>query len=472
MQPVDFVRENDRPVVPDIGGDITVASFNVLNYFTTFNSRGAYNEFEFNRQRDKIIAAISAIDADVLGLIEIENNATEAIGDLVDGLNAEIGAGTYAYIDTGEIGDDEIRVALIYKPATVTPVGSYAVLDSSFDPDFIDSKNRPVLAQTFTDNDGAIFTVAVNHLKSKGSPCNDVGDPDMLDGQGNCNLTRKKAAQVLAAWLATDPTGSGDADVLVIGDLNSYANEDPIVALEKAGYTDLLEIYQGSEAYSYVFMGQAGYLDYALVNPTIRLQVTGAGVWHINADEPTALDYKGWNQPELYSPDPYRSSDHDPVIVGLELNGSPVCIDAAASVDVLWPANHKFVTEEIIGIYDPEGDPFVITIESIFQDELVDDGGDGSTAPDAIIGEGNTFELRAERVGDGNGRVYHISFHVVDSFGGSCRGTVQVGVPHDSGKEIEAAVDDGASFDSTLEPEAMIVPEVTEEPSDKDKKDK
>jgi predicted extracellular nuclease len=472
VQPVDFVRENDRTGVPDVGGDITVASFNVLNYFTTFKSRGAYNAFEFDRQRDKIIAAVSAIDADVVGLIEIENNATDAIEDLIDGLNAEMGAGTYAYIDTGVIGTDEIRVALIYRPATVSPVGSYAVLNSSFDPDFIDSKNRPVLAQTFADNDGAIFTVAVNHLKSKGSACDDVGDPDMLDGQGNCNLTRKKAAQVLVAWLATDPTGSGDTDVLIIGDLNSYADEDPIVALETAGYTDLLEDYHGSAAYSYVFMGQAGYLDYSLVNPTIRLQVTGADVWHINADEPTALDYKGWNQSELYSPDPYRSSDHDPVIVGLNPNLPPVCDNALPSVDLLWPANHKFVSVEILGVTDPDGDAFTVTIDTIFQDELVDDGGDGRTWPDGQGVGTSIAEVRAERAADGNGRVYHITFTADDGHGGTCSDEVLVGVPHDSGKKTEPPVDDGPLYDSTLEPEAMIVPEPTEEPSDKDKKDK
>ena len=164
------------------------------------------------------------------------------------------------------------------------------------DPRFIDTKSRPALAQTFEENaTGARFTVAVNHLKSKGSACNDIGDPDAGDGQGNCSGTRTRAAQALVDWLATDPTGSGDPDFLIMGDLNSYAQEDPIDAI-KAGsddtagtgddYVNLIAAYQGLYAYSYTFDGQAGYLDHALANASMSAQVTGAADWHINSDEP------------------------------------------------------------------------------------------------------------------------------------------------------------------------------------------
>jgi len=170
----------------------------------------------------------------------------------------------------------------------------------------------------------SILGSAVNHFKSKGSDCNDVGDPDLGDGAGNCNLTRTTAAQALADWLATDPTGSGDDDFIIIGDLNSYDKEDPIEVLEAAGYTDLNFIFGGESAYSYVFDGQIGYLDYALVSPSLFGQVSSATVWHINADEPDLLDYDtSFKQPAqdaIYEPDPYRSSDHDPVITGLQLH--------------------------------------------------------------------------------------------------------------------------------------------------------
>ncbi len=336
IQPTDtipFVDSNPRPDVPDVGGDLTVAAFNVLNYFNGDGlgggfptPRGADTQGEFDRQRDKIIAAIVAMDADVIGLMEIENDgyaATSAIADLVNGLNAASPA-TYAYINPGvaTIGADAIAVGLIYQPANVTPVGAAEILDSSDDPTFLDTKNRPVLTQTFEDNaTGEVFTVAVNHLKSKGSPCNDVGDPNTGDGQGNCNGVRTAAATALANWLAGDPTGSGDPDFLIIGDLNAYPKEDPIDALNAAGYTDLVKRYQGSGQYSFVFFGESGQLDHALANKPMRKQVTGAALWHINADEPVSLDYnEEFNQPGLYNPDPFRSSDHDPIIIGLDLS--------------------------------------------------------------------------------------------------------------------------------------------------------
>jgi len=351
VQPVGSVSfdasTNLRTPAPDpVGGNLKVAALNVLNFFTSLDTgspicgptggldcRGANSAFEFTRQRDKIINAILAIDPDIAGLMEVQNDASATIQNLVDGLNAIAGGGTYAYINTGTIGTDAIKVAIIYKPAVVTPVGSYAILDSSVNPLFIDTKNRPTLAQTFKRNaNGAKLTVVVNHLKSKGSACDDVGDPDTGDGQGNCNLTRTKAATALVAWLATDPTGSGDPDFLVVGDMNSYAKEDPITTIKNAGYTNLLETLVGADAYSYVFDGQSGYLDHALASASLTAQTSGVTEWHNNADEPTVLDYnvefKTANQINtFYTPEPYRASDHDPVVVGLNLNAPPT-VDA------------------------------------------------------------------------------------------------------------------------------------------------
>jgi uncharacterized protein len=337
--PISFSADNQRAATPDpVGGNLKVASFNVLNYFNGNavgggfpTPRGANTAAEFARQRAKIISAITTVNADVVGLMEIENDPTpnSAIEDLVGGLNAATAPGTYAFINTGVVGTDEIRVAIIYRPATVTPVGPHAILNSSVDPLFIDTKNRPTLAQTFKQNTtGAKFTVVVNHLKSKGSDCNDVGDPDTGDGQGNCNQTRTKAATALVNWLATDPTGSGDPDFLIIGDLNSYAMEDPITVILNAGYTNLAGAFIGAQAYSYNFDGQSGYIDHALASASLASQVTGATEWHINADEPVVLDYnvefKTANQVNtFYDPGPYRASDHDPVIVGLNLNDPP-----------------------------------------------------------------------------------------------------------------------------------------------------
>jgi predicted extracellular nuclease len=336
--PVTFTRVNDRPDTPDVGGTIQVAAYNVLNYFTTIDGdgpicgpltdqfcRGADTASEFTRQRDKIVTAISALDADVVGLMEIENapdNTPEA--DLVAGLNAATAPGTYDYIAAGPVGGDAIRVALLYQPGSVTPLGDFAVLDSSVDSNFNDDKNRAMLTQTFVENaTGAVFTVGVNHLKSKGSDCDDLGDPDIDDGQGNCNVTRTTAAQAIVDFLAGDPTWSGDSDFLIIGDLNAYAEEDPVTTIEAGGYTDLIEAFQGTGfaagAYSFNFFSQSGYLDHGLSSETMTPQVTGAAFWHVNADEPSGLDYNNFNQPGLYNSDEFRSSDHDPVVIGLEL---------------------------------------------------------------------------------------------------------------------------------------------------------
>lgn len=373
IQPVDptsitFTPANPRPVSPgSVGGELRVAAFNVLNYFNGDGlgggfptPRGASTPAEFDRQRTKIINAITAMDADVVGLMELENDETAgeygAIEDLVDGLNAVAGTGTYDFVDTGVVGTDAIRVGIIYRPAAVTPVGPYAVMDSTVDPRFLDTKNRPSLAQTFQAADGARFTAVVNHLKSKGSACDDVGDPDAGDGQGNCNGTRTLAAEALVDWLAGDPTGSGDADVMLLGDLNAYAKEDPIRALETAGYVNTIAEHSGADAYSYVFQGQSGYLDHALASSSLAAQVTGVTEWHINADEPVALDYNvEFKSPaqvsSFYAPGPYRSSDHDPVLVGLELNAAP-SVDAGGPYTVVEGGSIRLSATGT----DPDGD--------------------------------------------------------------------------------------------------------------------
>ncbi|MBK1988118.1 ExeM/NucH family extracellular endonuclease [Sphaerospermopsis aphanizomenoides BCCUSP55] len=330
---VNFTGTNSRPhTSPNVGGTLKVASFNVLNYFNGNGAgggfptpRGAENLTEFNRQRDKIIQAIINSGADVMGLMEMENDgygSTSAIQDLVNGLNAIAGAGTYAFINPGtSLGTDQITVALIYKPGQVTFVGAAATMADGYGTGAFDVVGRKPLAQTFQQNsNGEQFTVVVNHFKSKGSSSGGVGDNDIGDGQGFSNGTRTRQAQDLAAWLATNPTGTTDSDYLIIGDLNAYAQENPLTTLATAGYNNLLP----NTSYSYVFDGQWGSLDHALANSSLAAQVTGAEKWHINSDEPTVLDYNTnfksvGQQTSLYNADQYRASDHDPVIIGLNL---------------------------------------------------------------------------------------------------------------------------------------------------------
>jgi predicted extracellular nuclease len=413
-----FTPVNPAPTTPTpVGGTTTVATMNVLNYFTTIDvtssnstgdcgpsgtldCRGADSVAELDRQRAKIVAALVELDADVVGLVELENDGDDAsIADLVAGLNAATAPGTYAYIATGFIGDDAIKVGLIYQPGSVDPVGDFAILDSSVDPAFIDTKNRPVLIQTFAESaTQERFTVAVNHLKSKGSPCDDVGDPGLNDGQANCAGTRTAAASALASYLATDPTGSGDPDFLILGDLNAYAAEDAVTALTGAGYTDLVAEFGGPGAYSFVFDGQLGYLDHALASQSMVEQVTGAAHWHVNADEINVFDYnddvrdageasfeRESEAAPIYDPDPLRSSDHDPLVVGLNLSSIPVCHGQEATI-VGTPGN-----DVIIGT---NGADVIVTFAG--NDLVVGRNGNdvicGGDGDDAIVG-GNGADL-------------------------------------------------------------------------------
>lgn len=335
VEPV-FVVDNPRPGPPAVSGTLKVASFNVQNYFSTTDTgadvcgpsgddgcRGADSALELSRQLEKIVTAITMMDADIIGLIELENNVGDSLDDIVNALNAAVGSTAYAAIASGTIGDDAIKTGFIYKSTTVAASGSQAVLDASVDARFNSSRNRPALAQTFRQlSNDARMTVIVNHLKSKGSDCEAESDPNTNDGQANCNLTRTRAAAALADWADTDPTGSNDSDYLVIGDLNAYLQEDPITTLEAAGLVNLITTNSGADAYSFLFDGRSGALDHALASSSLAPQVTEIIEWHINADESPAFDYNlefGRDAALFDGSTPYRASDHDPIIIGLEL---------------------------------------------------------------------------------------------------------------------------------------------------------
>jgi uncharacterized protein len=331
-----FAQANARPVAPpSLAGDIKVSSFNVLNYFTTLQSqsalaRGADTAAEFTRQQAKIVEAIAGLNADVLGLEEIENNNDIATQSLVAALNAKLGAGTYAAVNSGKFGTDAIKVDMLYKPAKVKRIGSTVLPTGADLTNYVAASGRPPLAQRFASvaNNGSFWFV-VNHFKSKGcgSPATTT-DPDV--GQGCFNLARTAQANALNSFVAKLQAG-GEGDVLIMGDINSYLLEDPPKALEAAGHESLLKRLPAADRYSYVFNGETGALDHAYASSTLKSQVTGVGVWHINADEPTVLDYNTeFKTDDRYAATPYRASDHDPVLVALTL--SP---DAAVDVPLL-----------------------------------------------------------------------------------------------------------------------------------------
>lgn len=331
-----FASANPRPKVVSSAATLRVVGFNTLNFFSTIDlgqdncgpsrnagCRGADSADELRRQLAKLATALHAIDADIVALMEIENNDGIALQMLVDRLN-KVSASTYSYVDTGVVGTDVISTGFLYKSNTTHLHGRPVILDSRVDIRFDETRNRPSIAQAFTQtSNGAVISVVVNHFKSKGSSCADGGDPDRNDGQGNCNVTRTQAAIALADWIATDPSGSGDTDYLLIGDLNAFILEDPLTALRNAGLTNLLTVSLREEYWSSSFAGESGALDHALASASLLPQLSQAFVWHINSDEPSALDYNTefGRDPALFDATlPYRTSDHDPIIVDLNLS--------------------------------------------------------------------------------------------------------------------------------------------------------
>lgn len=328
-----FTSANPRTLQPKTkpDGALRVASFNVLNFFTGAGQtprfptkRGASNAEELIRQQDKMIAALSAMDADIIGLLEVENNgyaAEGALATIVRLLNEKLGSTVFAMVQTTEKpGTDQIKVAMIYRIASVKPLGQPAV---NLTGPFVRGSRAP-LAQSFLHQaSNTELMVSVNHFKSKGScPKLPGADNDNNDGQSCWNAARVIAAKTLASWLATQPTGQQSAKQLVIGDLNAYRFEDPISALEQAGWQHLPGQQLSTEGphWSYVFRGRSGSLDHALATKALAEKLVQFEHWNINADEPAVLDYNTEHKSKqqlknLYAPTPFRSSDHDPLVM-------------------------------------------------------------------------------------------------------------------------------------------------------------
>ena len=322
-----FKDANPRTAAPaNVGGDLRVASFNVLNYFVHFGgeARGATDAAALAKQQAKIVSAITALDADVVALMEIENSVRfepddpqVALKTLVGALNAVDGAGTWDYVRSpaelpGAEQQDFITTAIIFKPAAVTPKGA----SRSVNDETVWANAREPIAQTFTAG-SATFTVVANHLKSKSASTPPSGDNvDTGDGQGPYNGDRKRQAAALATFITSVKASSGSDEVLLLGDFNAYSQEDPIQVLADAGYTNVAEPGQSS----YVFGGESGSLDHALASASLAARVTGVDVWNINSVESFAYEYDGYGP--FFDAGPYRASDHDPVVVGLALNES------------------------------------------------------------------------------------------------------------------------------------------------------
>ncbi|WP_460617694.1 ExeM/NucH family extracellular endonuclease [Hymenobacter ruber] len=313
-----------RPPVPTFGPiDVKIASMNVLNFFNGNGlgagfptSRGALTFDDFQRQRSKILVAISQMNADVVGLMEVENDGTganSAVQDLVNGLNQLMGAGTYAFVNDGGANaqpndTDLIHCAILYKPAAVTLSGPAMLVTAT------GIFERPPLAQIFITNRATAaardtFALVVNHLKSKASGTG--ANADQGDGQGPSNLRRKGQATGLVQFINNTVKPAGTRYVVSVGDYNANYEEDPMDILRAAGFV----LPSPASSASYLFSGLSGSLDHAVLSGNL---VGHAAVekWHINASEPEFLEYDiAGAATDITSP--FRSSDHDPVLIGL-----------------------------------------------------------------------------------------------------------------------------------------------------------
>lgn len=370
--------QNDRPATPPkVAGDVKVATFNVLNYFTDLGKdqsgckayndregnpvgangckvRGAYSQQAFDHQQAKIVNAINTMDADVVGLMEIEtasqfgHDRDATLKHLVDELNKADASKGWNFVPSnmGQVPstEDVIRVAFIYRTAKVKPVDSSQILS---DPAF--SNARQPLAQKFgVVNGQAEFVVVANHFKSKGS------GPDDGTGQGNSNPARKDQAKALTTWVNST---FKDVPTLLIGDFNAYSKEDPVRIIEEAGFKNV----ESDEQMTYQFDGRLGSLDHVFANPAAQAMFAGSAVWDINADESIAMQYsrENYNATNFYAPTPFAASDHDPAIVGLKVKGAdPEPVEhkvTSTSVGTKQVNQHTYVWGSVSNV--PAGTP-------------------------------------------------------------------------------------------------------------------
>ncbi|MFZ7095207.1 ExeM/NucH family extracellular endonuclease [Luteimonas dalianensis] len=309
-----------RPAVPEVAGDVRVAVLNLENLFNGDGrgggfptARGARTAGELAAQLARLRATVLALEPDIVAAMELENDGYGPDSSIA-GLARTLGP-DWAFVDAGEgPGGDAIRVALLYRTSALRTVGEAAVLEGGP----FGTRSRVPLAQAFQAGDGPAFTVIANHFKSKGCSEAEGPDRDQGDGQGCWNALRTDAAQRLGAWAATDPTGSGSDLVAIVGDLNAYGKEDPVRTLRESGWQDALA--GRDDVHTYVYSAQAGRLDHALLSPALADRLRGARVWHSNADEPAAIGYRGAGAGAAQET-PWRSSDHDPILLGFDLSG-------------------------------------------------------------------------------------------------------------------------------------------------------
>ncbi|MGM0433653.1 MAG: ExeM/NucH family extracellular endonuclease [Pseudomonadota bacterium] len=308
-------------------GLVRVAGFNLQNYFNGDGSgggfptdRGAETAAAWRAQHQRLVTALDGLAADIIGLVELENDGTGE-HSAIDSLTAEL-EGSWAYASPQRRpGDDAIAVGLAWRSDRVTPVGEPEVLRSGP----FNKGSRPPVAQRFRHNaSGAVFLVVVNHFKSK--RCGEASGANAAqgDGEGCWSAHRNAATRRLLQWLERLRDPMAAPKVVLVGDLNAYARETPLSLLEQAGYRNVLAGHPESPRSSYIYRAQSGTLDYILLAGKTEGTVEAAGIHPINADEPPLLHYSrearnGLPEPVTVSAqEPWRASDHDPTWVDLK----------------------------------------------------------------------------------------------------------------------------------------------------------
>ena len=311
--------------IPDLGDyRLLICTMNLEYYLVTqydpSSTMGPDNQEEHEKQRTKVMKALSLINADAYGLVEIQQGPN-ALQEIANDLNAKLPGRNYGYISDGsKVNGTYTHSGYVYDRNKLRPIGAIQNIEEKV-------QNRKKL-QCFEELEtGEKFIFSVNHFKAKTRSGASGGDADKGDGQGTFNSTRQAEAQAVLSHykkyrkdIIDSQTGKHyvEKDVLIMGDLNAYAKEDPIMIFLNNGMIDLHRAFHADSSYSYQFSGLAGYLDHAICNSTLFPQVTGAAGFHINSDENDNYTYDGrWSDNSMF-----RCSDHDPVLVGLKLDNT------------------------------------------------------------------------------------------------------------------------------------------------------
>ena len=302
-----------------------------LEYYLVENigtGYGADTYYEHQKQRKKVLTALSRIHADVYGLVEVEQGQS-ALAEIANDLTNLTGD-PYDYVnDGGSASGSYTKSGYVYRSDRIMPVGLLTRNNTVV-------ANRKMIQGFILIESGERFIYSINHFKAK-SGTGTGKNADQGDGQGIFNYNRTLEAISLVQNIAAYQSFYEDKDVLIMGDLNAYAFEDPIRTLTDANMYDLHRYFHADSSYSYVYGEQAGYLDHAIANDALIKQVTGMAAWHVNSDESDYYTYDKSNDQTVF-----RYSDHDPVLVGLRLDSTrsipssdydPIAYTAIAVID-------------------------------------------------------------------------------------------------------------------------------------------